>query len=135
MTGELATHHLLHVKTPRMTVDELLASGAEQADQDVVVCGWVWDRFEHRAIYPSLPASGQPNERTGIWLNGNLPQRHSMRGDGPLHQQHIQATGRFHWQPRSGAGHFNRWIAWIGVQQIQVVPASDTPPETTSNTI
>ena len=91
--------------TPAFTVTELLAQGASQADLEVSVSGWVWDRFEHCAIYDSLTATTDPNPKDGIWLRGQLPNRRASRGDGPLHRQSVRLTGKFHWQPKKGAGH------------------------------
>jgi hypothetical protein len=104
--------------TPSFTVRELLAEGASRADTEISVSGWVWDRFEHRAIYHSLPESTDPDPKTGVWLSGQLPRRLTSRGNGPLHRQFVQLTGKFHWQPNHGAGHFGLWPAWLGVKTV-----------------
>jgi hypothetical protein len=104
--------------TPAFNVGELLSQGAIHADSEVAVAGYVWDRFEHRAIYESLPSSSRPEASSGIWLAGQLPARPATRGDGPLHGQRVVIVGTFHWQPKAGAGHFGAWPAWLGVRQI-----------------
>ena len=105
--------------TTAFTVTELLAQGASQANLEVSVSGWVWDRFEHCAIYDSLTATAEPDPRFGIWLSGQLPTRSNSRGDGPLHRQSVRLTGKFHWQPKTGAGHFGLWPAKLGVKTVE----------------
>jgi hypothetical protein len=105
--------------TPAFTVAELLAHGASKAEQQVSVSGWVWDLFEHCAIYDQLPAVATPDPKGGIWLSGQLPERRTTRGDGPLHRKLVRLTGKFHWQPKRGAGHFGRWPAWLGVVAVE----------------
>jgi hypothetical protein len=109
------------------SVRELLADGPRQSDREITLTGWVWDRLEHCAIYDFdfLAATNHPDTKAGIWLRGNLPQRRTTRGDGPLHRAHVQVTGKFHWQPKSGAGHFNSWPAWIGVRSVERLAESD----------
>ena len=108
--------------TPFLTVSDLLASGTSHADAEVAVVGWVWDRFEHRAIYDSPPSSVQPERSSGIWLEGQLPTRRASHGDGPLHGKRVVVAGKFHWQPNRGAGHFSLWPAWIGVRRVEPTP-------------
>lgn len=114
--------------TPVFTVTELLAQGASQADLEVSVAGFVWDRFEHCAIYDSLTTAATPDPKRGIWLSGQLPNRRTGRGDGPLHGQSVRITGKFHWQPKKGAGHFGLWPAWLGVRSVEIVSGTSTEP-------
>src|SRR4051794_36813939 len=104
-----------------LSVTELLEGGSVFANQDVVVTGYVWDRFEHRALYETLPAAGQPESKSGVCLAGQLPERPSGRGDGPLHGKHIAASGEFHWTPKAGAGHFGLWPAWLAIRQFTLL--------------
>lgn len=113
--------------TTRLTVSDLLASGPSHADSEVVVVGWVWDRFEHRAIYDSLPSSGHPEPSAGIWLAGQFPARRTSVGAGPLHGQRVVIAGKFHWQPNTGAGHLSLWLAWIGVRLVECMPTPAPP--------
>jgi hypothetical protein len=105
------------------TVRELLDRGASQTDLDIAVTGWVWDRFEHRAIYESLTGIAKPDPQVGIWLRGQLPRRRTIRGDGPLHRVQVRLTGRLHWRPKAGAGHGSLWPAWIGVRMVEIITA------------
>ena len=111
------------------TVAELLALGASQNDFEVCVKGCVWDRFEHFAIYDSLTTTAEPEPTVGIWLAGQLANRRPRRDDGPLHRQSVRLIGKFHWQPKRGAGHFSLWPAWLGVRAVEVL--SDTNLEST----
>ena len=113
--------------TPPLTISDLLVSGASHADSEIAVVGWVWDRFEHCAIYDSLPSLGHPEPSAGVWLAGQLPARRTARGDSPLHGQRVIVAGRFHWQPNSGAGHFSLWPAWIGVRRVESMSTSASP--------
>ncbi len=113
--------------TPALQVSDLLARGTSHAGSRLAVAGYVWDRFEHRAIYAALPSSGQPEPMAGIWLAGQLPARRVARGDGPLHGRQVVVVGTFHWQPGVGAGHFRAWPAWVAVEQILSTPTS--PPK------
>lgn len=102
--------------TSTFSVGALLAQGARQNQQEVCVSGWIWDRFEHRAIYDSLTTA--PDPKIGICVTGQLPNRPTGRGDGPLHGQWVQLTGVFHWQPKRGAGRSGLWPAWLGVKSV-----------------
>jgi len=104
-----------------ISVSQLVQEGASHADKDVEVVGWVVDRFEHRAIYGTETDAVDQCHRRGIWMAGSLPQRQTVRGDGPLHGLHVKVRGRFHHQPRSGAGHMGLFPAWIGVKTYEVL--------------
>lgn len=114
------------------TVSQLLSEGAAHANLDVEVVGWVVDRFEHRAIYDT--GAGKlgrgPGQSQGIWLSGALPECRTVRGKGPLHGLRAKLSGKFHWQPRSGAGHMGLWPAWLGVKSYEVLDPIAEPDAT-----
>jgi hypothetical protein len=114
----------MEVMPSNLGVRELPDQAAPHADSQVSVTGWVWDRFEHRAVYDALPDAGAPNPKDGIWLTGSLPKRLTIRGDGPLHRQFVALTGKFHPAPKRGQGHFNHWPASLGVTEIRPAQAS-----------
>src|SRR5207245_11642009 len=65
-----------------------------------------------------------PDQRQGIWLSGALPQRRTVRGDGPLHGLRVKLSGKFHWEPKRGAGHMGLWRAWLGVKSCDVIDST-----------
>lgn len=103
-----------------LSVSQLVEDGATYSNSDVEVVGWVVDRFEHRAIYDTRDTT-TTRYRHGIWLTGQLPERQTVRGDGPLHGLRVKVSGKFHCQPGGGAGHMNLWAAWIGVRSYEVI--------------
>jgi len=107
--------------TSAFTVRELIDRGESYAGQEITVTGWVWDRFEHHAIYNSLTGTAQPDPQIGIWLRGQLPRRGTIRGDGPLHRVQVRLSGRFHWRPKARAGHGSLWPAWIDVRAVVII--------------
>jgi hypothetical protein len=98
---------------PRMNTDfsvkELLANGHLQAEQEVTLTGWVWQQFEHCAIYDDVSpiAAIPPDHDVGISLSNLTMRRHNLREGGPLHRMRVRVTGKFHWRPKSGAGHMS----------------------------
>ncbi len=105
-----------------LSVNQLIEEGATHSNSEVEVVGWAVDRFEHRAIYDSQAAAMSaaaaitPSSSHGIQIRGTLPERKTIRGDGPLHGLRVKLTGKFHWQPRSLL-----WPAWIGVKSHEVI--------------
>lgn len=110
-----------------LSVTHLIADGPRFADSDVEVVGWVVDRFEHCAIYDASSPTVAFASSQGIWLSGALPHGKSARGNGPLDGKRVKFTGKFHWQPKNGAGHMGLFPAWLGVKTHTVVDERAEP--------
>lgn len=112
---------------PLLSVNQLLEAGAAHHDSDVEVIGWVVAVPEHWAIHDSKDATDYRRRGEGIWITGALPQPRSPRDFSPLHGAQVKLCGKFHWQPRSGAGHFRGFRAWIGVKAYEVLQTRAEP--------
>jgi hypothetical protein len=117
---------------PVCSVKQLVEGGAPYSNSDVELEGWVVDRFEHRAIYDTMADATGRNYGHGVWMSGALPRRKFVRGDGPLHGLRVKLHGKFHWQPRSGAGPMSLFPAWIGVRTLEVLSPSAEPSAATN---
>ena len=107
-----------------LLVSDLLAAPERFDAQVVTVLGFYVGEREEHAIYPSPEEAGTRSR--GVWLHHEATAG-GRRAIARLSQGWVRLAGVFHNRRRSGAGHFNAYLAYIS--GIKTFEAADRTAE------